>query len=182
MSATASAIVLAWIAIFLLASAFAGLVIRFAELRRDLEVGLNLRAGADRESVDGLRLGPDSYRAFAQPLGLSRRSFAALVVDSSCGACRQAAQDLERLLPMLSLSDVLVVAEHGSDLSSWNLEAVEIKFDDGAWASVPGVRPVLVVGDVDGEAIFQPVSSREDVIRTVSPFVELQSPKEAESI
>jgi hypothetical protein len=177
MSATTSALILSWIVLLVLTSAFAGLVIRFAELRRDVEVALGLRANAlDSEEMTGagIALAADSHQTLTNALDLGRTPFVLLAVDVNCAACHQALADLDELAAHLPSHRVLALAEDPAHLSGIERYAprMERLADEKAWVAVPGIRPVIVVGS-PADARFLPITHREELLRLLAPHLDL---------
>lgn len=167
-------LVLAWLTLLLLGSAFAGLVVRFAELRRETRAALSLlsrgEVGADMPPHVGVRLDPRAHHTLRTEVPAAG-GFVALVVDGACGACRQAAADLAQMAEQLAHLKVLILYETEMDLKrSPPVSGLPGVVSSAAWTAIPGSRPVVVVGNDEGSTLL-PVSNRDDLLQMVGPHL-----------
>lgn len=176
MSVIDAALILAWIMLLILASSVAGLVIRFAELRREVEVALALGPEPGDESLANrdARLPDGVLRTLVDELGLEGEAYLILVVDAHCGICEQALADLARLVGRLQPTRCMALVETKTDVH--RVKAISpdlaVAVSTAAWAAVPGSRPVLVSGDRRGASVT-PLASRDDLLRELVPHLSL---------
>jgi hypothetical protein len=177
MSPSEAGTILVWGVLALLTLAVAGLVVRFAELRRDVEIALQLRAPAPGDEADQPTYGLPMLRAaddvVRRRLGLTGTAFAVLVADPDCVACRQSLQDLNDIARVLPAGQVLVLveAEYHRASSSAFAPDLEVRVDKEAWDAVPGERPVLIFGTPRGSRVAA-VTGREQLSRILAPQLE----------
>lgn len=179
MSVVEAALTLAWLALFVMASSVAGLVVRFAALRREVEAALALRAKVDDER--GITLPSEVRRDLRERLGAAREVSVVLVVDAHCGMCEQALIDLSRLVEPLRQVQVTVLVEAQTDAQRVHNIApdLEVRVSPDMWASVPGIRPTLVVL-TETRATGIPLGTRDDLLRELAPHLDLMPDAERE--